>query len=101
MSSKLKKWYVILGLTLGGLAVCFLLLVAGGLAGGVAGYLAAHRGGVIGLRGPWVQVQPQIPGGEEAPDLGPGETLPWQTPGGMMLGATSGDLRGALVVEVV
>lgn len=101
MSSKLKKWYVILGLTLGGLAVCFLLLVAGGLAGGVAGYLAAHRGGVIGLQGPWAQVQPQIPGGEEAPDLSPGETLPWQTPGGMMLGATSGDLRGALVVEVV
>jgi len=100
MSSKLKKWYVILGLTLGGLAVCFLLLMAGGLAGGVAGYLAAQRGGVIGLRGPWVQVLPQIPEREEAPDLSPGETLPWQMPGATMLGATSGDLRGAVVVSV-
>lgn len=34
MSSKLKKWYVILGLTVAGLMVCMLLLVAGGLAGG-------------------------------------------------------------------
>jgi len=41
MYSKLKKWYVILGLTLGGLAVCLLLLVAGGVAGGLAGYAAA------------------------------------------------------------
>ena len=100
MSSKLKKWYVILGMTLGGLAVCFLLVAAGGLVGGMAGYAAAHRGGVIGLPGPWQQIQPQIPGGEEAPDVSPGERQPWQTPPEMMLGPASGELRGAVVVSV-
>jgi hypothetical protein len=100
MSSKLKKWYVILGMTLGGLAVCFLLVAAGGLVGGMAGYAAAHRGGVIGLQGPWQQIQPQIPRGEEAPDVSPDQTQPWQMPPQTMLGARSGDLRGAEVVSV-
>lgn len=100
MSSKLKKWYVILGLTLGGLAVSLLLLVAGGVAGGLAGYVAAHRGGVIGLVGPWQQVRPQIPQGEEAPNASPQVPQPWQTPPEMMLGAPSGQLQGAVVVEV-
>jgi membrane-associated protease RseP (regulator of RpoE activity) len=100
MSSKLRKWYVILGLTLGGLAVCCLLITAGGLAGGMAGYLAAHRGATIGLQGPWLQVQPQVPGGEEPPDVSPDQTQPWQMPPQIMLGAASGDLRGAVVVSV-
>jgi hypothetical protein len=99
MSSKLKKWYVILGMTLGGLAICLLLVMAGGLAGGMAGYAAAQRGEVIGLPGPWQQVRPQIPRGEEAPNVAPQVPQPWQTPPEMMLGAPSGQLQGALVVE--
>jgi hypothetical protein len=100
MSNKLKKWYVILGLTLAGLAVCSLLLMAGGLAGGVAGYLAAHRGGVLDLPGPWQQVRPQVPQGEEPPNANPQVPQPWQTPPQMLLGTPSGQLQGALVVEV-
>jgi membrane-associated protease RseP (regulator of RpoE activity) len=100
MSSKLKKWYVILGLTLGGLAVCLLLLVAGGVAGGLAGYVVAHRGDVVGLVGPWQQIRPQVPQVQEAPDVTPQVPQPWQTPPEMMLGAPSGQLQGAVVVEV-
>ncbi len=94
MSNKLKKWYVILGLTLAGLAVCSLLLMAGGLAGGVAGYLAAHRGGAIGLLGPWQLIRPQVPQGQEAPNTTP------QVPPQRMLVAPSGQLQGAVVAEV-
>jgi S1-C subfamily serine protease len=101
MSNKLKKWYVILGLTLAGLVVCSLLLMAGGLAGGVAGYLAAHRGGAIGLLGPWQLVRPQVPQGQEAPNTSPQvPQQPWQTPPERMLGAPSGQLQGAVVAEV-
>jgi len=94
MSSKLKKWYVILGMTLGGLAVCFLLVAAGGLVGGMAGYAAAHRGGVIGLPGPWQELRPHIPQGQETPKTSP------QVPPEMMLEPSSGQLRGAVVAEV-
>jgi S1-C subfamily serine protease len=101
MSSKLKKWYVILGLTLGGLAVCLLLVAAGGLVGGMAGYAAAHRGGAIGLLGPWQQIRPQIQQPQEAPNATPQvPQQPWQTPPEGMLGAASGQLQGAAVVEV-
>ncbi len=100
MSNKLKKWYVILGLTLAGLAMCSLLLMAGGLAGGVAGYLAAHRGGVLDLHGPWQQVQPQVPQGEEPPNANPQVPQPLQIPPQMLLGAPSGQLQGAVVMEV-
>ena len=100
MSSKLKKWYVILGMTLGGLAVCLLLLMAGGLAGGVAGYVAAQRGGVVGLPGPWGGSLPQIPQGQETPELSPQVPQPWQTPPEMMLAPFSGELWGAVVAEV-
>jgi len=100
MSSKLKKWYVILGLTLGGLAVCLVLLMAGGVAGGLAGYAAAHRGGAIGLLGPWQGLRPQIQQPEEAPNISPQVPQPWQMPPETMLGASSGQLRGAVVVEV-
>ena len=100
MSSKLKKWYVILGLTLAGLAVCMLLLVAGGLAGGVAAYVATQRGGVFGLPGPWQQIQPETPWSEEEPELSPQVPETWQTPPGMMLEQLSGQLWGAVVVEV-
>ena len=100
MSNKLKKWYVILGLTLGGLAVCFLLLMAGGVAGGLAGYVAAQRGGAMGLPRPWQELRPQIPQPEETPKLSPQVPQPWEMPPEMMLGAPSGQLRGALVVEV-
>jgi membrane-associated protease RseP (regulator of RpoE activity) len=100
MSSKLKKWYVILGMTLGGLAVCLLLLMAGGLAGGLAGYAAAHRGGVIGLPGPWQELRPQIPQGQETPKTSPQVPQPWQMPPEMMLEPSSGQLQGAVVVEV-
>ncbi|HUW95798.1 MAG TPA: PDZ domain-containing protein [Anaerolineae bacterium] len=100
MSSKLKKWYVILGLTLGGLAACLLLLMAGGLAGGLAGYVAAHRGGVIGLPGPWQGLRPQITQPEETPKTSPQVPQPWQMPPEMMLEPSSGQLRGAVVVEV-
>ena len=100
MSSKLKKWYVILGLTLGGLAVCLLLLMAGGVAGGLAGYAAAHRGGAIGLLGPWQGLRPQIQQPEEAPNIRPQVPQPQQIPPDVMLGAASGQLQGAVVVEV-
>jgi membrane-associated protease RseP (regulator of RpoE activity) len=100
MSSKLKKWYVILGLTLGGLAVCLLLLVAGGVAGGLAGYVVTHRGDAVGLVGPWQQVRPQIPQAQEAPDATPQVPQPWQTPPQAVLGVPSGQLQGAVVVEV-
>jgi len=100
MSSKLKKWYVILGMTLGGLAVCLLLLMAGGLAGGVAGYVAAQRGGVVGLPGLWGGSLPQIPQGQETPEFSPRVPQPWQTPPEMMLAPFSGELWGAVVVEV-
>jgi len=100
MSSKLKKWYVTLGLTLGGLAVCLLLVMAGGLAGGMAGYAAAHRGGVIGLPGPWQELRPHIPQGQETPKTSPQVPQPWQMPPEMMLEPSSGQLRGAVVVEV-
>jgi len=100
MSSKLKKWYVILGMTLGGLAVCLLLLMAGGLAGGLAGYVAAQRGGVIGLPGPWQELRPHIPQGQETPKTSPQVPQPWQMPPEMMLEPSSGQLRGAVVVEV-
>lgn len=100
MSSKLKKWYVILGLTLGGLAVCFLLLMAGGLVGGVAGYLAAQRGRVIGPPGLWPQVRSQIPQPDEPPRTSPQLPQPWQMPPEITLRAPSGQLRGAVVVGV-
>ena len=100
MSSKLKKWCVILGMTLGGLAVCLLLLMAGGLAGGLAGYAAAHRGGVIGLPGPFGEARPEVPRGPEIPELSPPAPQPWQMPPEMMLAPFSGDLWGATVVEV-
>jgi membrane-associated protease RseP (regulator of RpoE activity) len=100
MSSKLKKWYVILGLTLGGLAVCALLLMAGGVAGGLAGYVAAHRGGAIGLLGPWQGLRPQIQQPEETPRTSPQVPQPWQMPPETMLAPFSGQLRGAVVVEV-
>jgi len=100
MSSKLKKWYVILGITLGGLAVCLLLVMAGGLAGGLAGYAAAHRGGVIGLPGPWQELRHHIPQGQETPKTSPQVPQPWQMPPEMMLEPFSGQLRGAVVAEV-
>ena len=100
MSSKLKKWYVILGLTLGGLAVCLLLLTAGGLVGGMAGYAAAQRGRVIGLAGPWWRIWAQIPQAEEAPNLYPQVPQPWQPHPETMLESFSGQLRGAVVAEV-
>lgn len=96
----LKKWYVITGITLSGLAACFLLLVAGGLAGGVAGYLAAQRGWVIDLPGPWQQFGPRLPLREEAPELTPQVPQPWQVPPEVMPEPFPGRLRGALIVEV-
>jgi membrane-associated protease RseP (regulator of RpoE activity) len=100
MSSKLKKWYVILGLTLGGLAVCSLLLMAGGLAGGVAGYVAAHRGGDMDLPGPLGEERHQDPRDQGIPELSPPAPQPRQMPPEMMLAPFSGDLWGATVVEV-
>lgn len=100
MSSKLKKWYVILGLTLAGLAVCMLLLVAGGLAGGVAAYAAAQRGEVFSLPGPWRQIQPETPQAQEVPVPGPQQPEPWQTPPEMMLEQLSRQLWAAVVIDV-
>lgn len=97
MTGKLKKWYVIAGIVVGGLAVCFLLLLAGGLAGGVAGYVAAQRGRVLGLSGPWWESPSQAPRSQEAPWQSP---QPWQALPEVMLGPSSGLLRGALIVEV-
>jgi membrane-associated protease RseP (regulator of RpoE activity) len=99
MGSKLKKWYVILGMVLGGLAVCFLLLLAGGLAGGAVGFLAAQRGHAVGLPELWQEIRPQIRQPEEAPRVVPQVPMPWQMPPGT-LEPTSGQLRGALIVEV-
>jgi membrane-associated protease RseP (regulator of RpoE activity) len=99
MGSKLKKWYVILGMVLGGLAVCFLLLLAGGLAGGAAGFLAAQRGHAIGLPELLQEIRPQLRQGEEAPRVVPQVPIPWQMPPGTLEPA-SGQLRGALIVEV-
>ncbi|MDH4207818.1 MAG: PDZ domain-containing protein [Anaerolineae bacterium] len=99
MSSKLKKWYVILGLTLAGLAVCMILLVAGGLAGGAVAYMASQGREPFGLQGPWHQINPQIPEAEEAPNLNPQQ--PWQMPPQRMLGPSSGQLWGAVVMTVV
>jgi membrane-associated protease RseP (regulator of RpoE activity) len=99
--AKLKKWYVILGLTLGGLAVCVLLVTAGGLAGGLVGYAAAHRGGVIGLLGQWQQVRPQVQQPQEAPNATPQvPQQPWQMQPGLTYGAASGELQGAVVADV-
>ena len=100
MSSKFKKWYVILGLTLGGLAVCGLLLMAGGVAGGLAGYWAAYRGGAIGWLGPWQQWRLEIPRQQEAPEIIPQEPQPWQMPPEMTFELPAGQLQGALVVEL-
>jgi hypothetical protein len=92
----LKKWYVIAGITLGGLAACVLLLVAGG----VAGYAAAQREWVIGLPGPWQDFGPQRPLREDAPGLRPQVPQPWQTPPELMPQPFSGRLGGTLIVEV-
>jgi len=100
MSSKLKKWYVVLGLTLGGLAVCALLLTAGGLIGGVVGYAAGQRGRALGLPGPWRQILPQIPQAQEAPDLSPQVPQPWQARPETLLESFSGQLWAAVVVDV-
>jgi hypothetical protein len=91
MSSKLKKWYVILGLVVGGLAICSLLVMAGG----AAGYVVAQRGRVLSLRGSW-GVTPS----QEAPGLGPERSQPWQSLPEAAVGWSSGQLRGALIVEV-
>ncbi len=91
MSSKLKKWYVIVGLVVGGLAICSLLVAAGG----AAGYLVAQRGRVLSLRGSWGGTPSQ-----EAPGLGPERSQPWQSLPEAVAGSFSGQLRGALIVEV-
>ncbi len=100
MSGKLKKWYVVAGIAVGGLAVCFLLLLAGGLAGGMAGYAAAQRGRVLGLSGPWREAPSQAPRSQEVPEESPQLPQPWQALPEAMLGPSSGQLRGALIVEV-
>jgi membrane-associated protease RseP (regulator of RpoE activity) len=100
MSSKLRKWYVVLGLTLGGLAVCALLLTAGGLIGGVAGYAAAGRGRALDLPGPWRQILPRIPQTQEAPDLSPQVPQPRQALPETLLESFSGQLWAAVVVDV-
>jgi membrane-associated protease RseP (regulator of RpoE activity) len=100
MSSKLKKWYVVLGLTLGGLAVCVLLLTGGGLIGGAVGYAAARRGRALDLPGPWRQMLPQIPEAQEAPDLSPQVPQPRQALPQTLLESFSGQLWAAVVVDV-
>jgi hypothetical protein len=100
MSSKFKKWYVILGMTLGGLAICSLLLMAGGLAGGVAGYVAAHRVGDVDLPELLGEAQPDVPSGPEIPELSPHVPDRWQMPPEVMLAPFSGGFWGATVVEV-
>jgi hypothetical protein len=91
MSSKLKKWYVILGLVVGGLAICSLLVMAGG----AAGYVVAQRGRVLNLPGAWGETLAR-----EAPELGRERSQPWQSLPEAALGSFSGLLRGALIVEV-
>jgi membrane-associated protease RseP (regulator of RpoE activity) len=101
MSSKLKKWYVILGLTLAGLAVCMLLLVVGGLAGGVAAYVATERGGFFGPHWwQWQQIQPQPPQAEEVPIPTPRVPETWQVPPELMPGRLSGQLWAAAVMDI-
>jgi hypothetical protein len=91
MSSKLKKWYVIAGLVVGGLVICSLLVAAGG----AAGYLVAQRGRALSLRGSWGTTP-----SEEAPGLGPERSQPGQSLPEAVAGSFSGQLRGALIVEV-
>jgi membrane-associated protease RseP (regulator of RpoE activity) len=92
MSSKLKKWYVIVGLVVGGLVICSLLVAAGG----AAGYAVAQRRGGLSLQGSWGAAPSQ-----QGPGLGPeersqqGQSLPQAA-----AGSFSGQLRGALIVEV-
>ncbi len=95
MSSKLKKWYVIVGLVVGGLVICSLLVAAGG----AAGYAVAQRRGGLSLQGSWGAGPSQ-----QGPGLGPEErsqqgqqeqSLPQAA-----AGTFSGQLHGALIVEV-
>jgi len=92
----LKKWYVIAGITLAGLAACFLLLMVGG----VVGYVAAHRGPAVRLPEAWQEFGPQLRPREDAPELRPQVPELWQVPPEMMPELLSGQLRGALIVEV-
>lgn len=96
----LKKWYVIAGITVGALAACFLLLMAGAVVGGIAGYAAANRGAAIRLPEAWQELAPELRPREEVPEPRPQVPELWQMPPGMMLGPFSGQLRGALIVEV-
>lgn len=91
MSSKLKKWYVIVGLVVGGLVICSLLVAAGG----AAGYLVAQRRGGLSLRGSWGATPSQ-----EAPELGSERSQQGQSLPEAAAGSFSGQLRGALIVEV-
>jgi len=110
MSSKLKKWYVILGLILAGLMVCMLLLVAGGLAGAVAAYFAVQRVEGSSQPAPWGQIQPETsqpevapgitPQAEEDPQITPVVPETWQRIPESMLEQLSGQLWAAVIVEV-
>lgn len=96
----LKRWYVITGITLAGLAACFLLVMAGAVVGGLAGYAAAHRGPSVRLPEAWQEFGPQLRPREEAPELRPQIPELWQVPPEMMPERFAGQLRGALIVEV-
>lgn len=96
----LKKWYVIAGITVGALAACVLLLTAGAVVGGVAGYATASRGPAIRVPEAWQRFLPQPQPWEEVPEPQPQVPELWQMPPRMSLGPFTGQLRGALIVEV-
>ncbi len=96
----LKRWYVIAGITVGALAACLLLLMVGAAVGGIAGYTVGHRGLAIRVPEAWQKLVPELGPWQEVPEPQPQVPELWQMLPGIRLGPFSGQLRGALIVEI-
>ncbi len=97
----MKKPVVWLGIALAVLAGCFLLLMAGGMAGGIVGYLARRQATHAAFPRLWQEFAP--PGGpwDEGPEQSPRPPEAWELPPQEMFRPSARGLSAALITEVV